>query len=261
MIVDSHAHISTPRFDQDRAQVLARARDAGLAAIVDVGCDLASSEAAAALAATEPMVWATAGVHPHEARHWDEGTAEALRALTARPRVVAVGETGLDFYYDHSPRETQRRVFRAQLALAREVDLPVVLHVRDAYDEALETLDEAARGPGAPLRGVAHCFTGDARQAEGFVARGFCVSFTGVVTFKNARGVREAAAAVPLGRLLVETDCPYMAPVPLRGKRCEPAHVVHTARALADVHGQSPDDLGRTTARNAARLFGLDLPR
>ncbi len=259
MLIDAHAHVSTPRFDADRAEVLARAAAAGLVAIVDVGCDLASSEASAALAAREPLVWATAGVHPHEARHWDEGTADALRALAARPRVVGLGEMGLDFHYDHSPRDVQRRVFRAQLALARELDLPAVLHVREAYDEALETLDEAAQGPGAPLRGVAHCFTGDARQALGFVQRGFCVSFTGVVTFKNAATIQEAARAVPRERLMVETDCPYMAPVPLRGQRCEPAFVAHTARALAALRGEDEAALAAATARNAAALFGLDL--
>ncbi|MGE0710163.1 MAG: TatD family hydrolase [Planctomycetota bacterium] len=259
MLVDSHCHVSTPRYDADRAEVLARARAAGVQAMVDVGCDLASSEASAALAAREPDVWAVVGLHPHEARHWDEATPDRLRALAALPRVLAVGEMGLDFYYDHSPRDVQRQVFRAQLALARELDLPAVLHVRDAYDEALDILDEAAAGPGAPLRGVAHCFTGEARQALGFVERGFGVSFTGVVTFKSADPIREAASAVPLDRLLVETDCPYMAPVPLRGKRCEPAHVEHTARAIAVLRGLPEEELFAATARNAARIFGFPL--
>lgn len=265
MFVDSHAHVSTERFAEDRAAVLARAREAGLVGIVDVGCDLASSEAAAALAAVEPLVWAAVGIHPHDAKDWDEHTADALRALAARPRVVAIGETGLDFHYDRSPRDVQRRVFREQLRLARELDLPAVLHVREAYDEALGILDEeAARdtpqaaGTGA-LRGVAHCFTGNAEQALGFVRRGFAVSFTGVVTFKSARDVQEAARVVPRELLMVETDCPYMAPVPLRGKRCEPAFVVHTARAIAALRGEPERDLARATAENAARLFGLTL--
>ncbi len=261
MVVDSHAHVSTPKFDADRDDVLARARAAGLTAIVDVGCDLASSEAAADLAEREPLVWATAGVHPHEAKHWDEGTADALRALAARPRVVGLGEMGLDFHYDHSPRDVQRQVFREQLALARALDLPAVLHVREAYDEALAILDEVAAGPGPTLRGVAHCFTGDAAQAQGFVARGFAVSFTGVVTFKNAAQVQEAARVVPLALLLVETDCPYMAPVPLRGKRCEPAFVVHTARALAALRGEDEAEVLAATGRNARRLFGLPAVR
>lgn len=256
MLVDSHAHVSGDRFAADRAEVLARARAAGLVGIVDVGCDVPSSEAAAALAEADDLVWAAVGLHPHEARRWTPETGERLAELTRRPRVVAVGECGLDFYYDHSPREVQREVFAAQLRLGIELDMPVVLHIRDAYEEAFGILD-AHRDP--RLRGVAHCFTGDAHAAEGFVRRGFCVSFTGVVTFKNAAQVREAARAVPRELLLCETDCPYMAPVPLRGKRCEPAYVVHTARALAEARGEDPAALGAQMARNAAQVFGLDL--
>lgn len=253
-IVDSHAHVSTPRFAEDRAEVLARAREAGLAAIVDVGCDLASSEAAVALAEREPDVWAAVGVHPHEARRWDDASRPALARLAAHPRVVALGEFGLDFHYDHSPRDAQRAAFRAQLELAGDLDMPVVFHIREAYDEALELL---AGYPG--LRGVAHCFTGTAAQAEGFCALGYAVSFSGVVTFKNAAGVRAAAEAVPADQLLVETDCPYMAPVPVRGKRCEPAFVVHTARFLAELRGEDPEAFAATTRANTARLFGLPL--
>jgi TatD DNase family protein len=261
VIVDSHSHVSTKRFDAERGEVLERARQAGLVAIVDVGCDLASSEAALALAeATPDLVWATVGIHPHEARFYDEATPQRLRELAAHPRVLAIGECGLDFFYDHSPRDVQRSVFRAQLALSRELDLPVVLHIRDAYDEALDILSAAAEGPGGTLRGVAHCFTGNARQALGFVERGFCVSFTGVVTFKKALDVQEAAVAVPLDRVMVETDCPYMSPVPKRGKRCEPAFVVHTARKIAELRGAPEREVFEATARNAARVFGFPLP-
>lgn len=260
MIVDSHCHVSTPRYDEDRAEVLERARAAGLVALIDVGCDLASSEASLALAEAEPeLVYATAGLHPHEAKHWDEQTAERLRALAAHPRVLAIGECGLDYFYDHSPRDVQREVFRRQLDLARELDLPVVLHIRDAYEEAFQIMDHAGAGEGATLRGVAHCFTGNARQALGFVERGFGVSFTGVVTFKKAQDVQEAAQAIPLDQLLVETDCPYMSPVPLRGKRCEPSFVVHTARKIAELRGVAEDELFAATARNAARVFGFSL--
>lgn len=260
MILDSHAHISTPKYDADRDEVLTRAREAGLVGVIDVGCDLASSEASVALAAAQPdFVWAAVGLHPHEAKFWDAETADALRALSRRPRVVAIGECGLDYHYDYSPRDVQRDVFRQQLRLARELDLPVVLHVREAYGEALAILDEEGAGDGPPLRGVSHCFTGEAHEAQGFVDRGFGVSFTGVVTFKSAAAVREAATIVPPELLLVETDCPYMSPVPLRGKRCEPAFVVHTARALATLRGEDPDELFTRTAQNAARIFGLEL--
>ncbi|MCA8923720.1 MAG: TatD family hydrolase [Planctomycetes bacterium] len=255
MLVDSHGHVSTKRFDGDRDEVLARARAAGLVAMLDVGCDLPSSRASLALAERDPLVWATVGVHPHEAKEVPADFLEQLRALAAHPRVVAIGEMGLDFYYDHSPRDEQRRVFRAQLELARELDLPAVLHVRDAYGEAAEIVDEV---PG--VRGVSHCFTGTAAEAELYWRRGFGVSFTGVVTFKSAEQVREAAKGVPPELLLVETDCPFMAPVPLRGKRCEPAHVVHTARMLAEVRGEDPDVLMRRTAENALRIFGISLP-
>ena len=254
MLVDSHAHVSTKRFDADRDEVLQRARQAGLVALVDVGCDLPSSRASLDLAQRDPMVWATAGIHPHEAKHWDDQTADALRALAADPRVVAIGECGLDFHYDHSPREVQRQVFRAQLELAQELNLPVVLHLREGYDEALETLSEFPE-----LRGVAHCFTGNAEQARAFAARGFYVSFTGVVTFKNAKDVQEAATVVPLELLCVETDCPYMAPVPVRGKRCEPAFVAHTADAIAALRGVEAEEVRAATARNAIALFGLEV--
>ncbi len=252
-MIDSHAHVSTPRFAEDRADVLARAWAAGLEAIVDVGCDLASSEVAAAFAATDPRLFAAVGVHPHEARTWSPEVRAGLVALAARPRVVAIGEVGLDFHYDHSPRDDQRRAFREQLALADELGLPVVLHVREAYDEALDLL--AARAPAR--RGVAHCFTGTRAQALGFVALGFCVSFSGVVTFKNAAEIQEAARAVPEDHLLVETDCPYMAPMPHRGKRCEPAFVADTLRGLAALRGTPLPDLARATAANARRALGF----
>ena len=255
-LIDSHAHVSSAKFEEDRGEVLARARAEGLVAIVDVGCDLESSRASLALAEREPDVWAAAGVHPHEARHWDAGSAGALRELLAHPRCVALGEIGLDFHYDFSPRESQRQAFRAQLRLALELDLPVVLHVREAYDEALATLDEH-RDP--RLRGVAHCFTGTAAEAEGFVRRGFAVSFSGAVTFKSATAIQEAARIVPPELLLVETDCPYMAPVPLRGRRCEPGFVAHTARFLAALRGEPEEELRRRTAANAARVLELPL--
>jgi len=258
MLIDSHCHVSTARFDSDRDEVLERAREQGLIAMIDVGCDVASSEASLALARSSPLVWAAVGVHPHEAKHYDEATTpDALRAMAADERVVAIGEMGLDFHYDHSPRDVQRRVFRHQLEFARELDMPVVLHIRDAYDEGLALIDELNALPGPQLRGVSHCFTGNAKQAQGFSERGFGVSFTGVVTFKKAQEVQEAAQAIPLSSVLVETDCPYMAPVPKRGKRCEPALVVHTARKIAELRGIPQKELMAATVSNTIRVFGL----
>lgn len=258
VIIDAHAHVSSEKFAQDRDEVLARARAAGVEAIVDVGCSVESSRASLAFAEAHPDVWAAVGVHPHDAKDWDEATRPALEAMAASPRVVAIGETGLDFHYDLSPRDVQRRVFREHLRLATDLARPLVLHVREAYDEALTTLDEVL-GPwaGDAPRGISHCFTGTAEQALGFVRRGFHVSFTGVVTFKNAASVQAAAQAVPLDALMVETDCPYMAPVPHRGRRCEPAFVVDTARAIARLRGVDDEQVFRATVENTRRVFRL----
>lgn len=265
VIIDSHAHVSSERFARDRDEVLARARAAGVQAFVDVGCSLESSRAALALAEAhaegQPQVWAAVGVHPHDAKDWGDATRPALEAMSHSPRVVAIGETGLDFHYDLSPRDVQRRVFQEQLRLAQDLDKPLVLHVREAYDEALGTLDEVlGPWPGDAPRGVSHCFTGTADQALGFVRRGFYVSFTGVVTFKSAAQVQAAAQAVPLDALMVETDCPYMAPAPHRGRRCEPAFVVETARAVARLRGVDDEQVFSATLGNTRRVFRLPSP-
>jgi TatD DNase family protein len=261
LLFDSHAHVTSRKFDQDRAHVLERARGAGVVALVEVGCDLEDSHRAADFAAEHasgsPLVWASVGVHPHEASTWNEASLGTLRALAARPRVVAIGETGLDHYYDHSPRDVQRRVFEAQLELAKEIDRPVVLHIRDAHEEALGVLRDHA---GPKLRGVAHCFSADAKTALRYNELDFAIAVGGLATFKTAPEVLGAAASVPLERLLLETDCPYMAPVPHRGKRCEPAFVGATCEAVARARGMKADELARATAENAARIFGVSLP-
>jgi TatD DNase family protein len=261
ILVDSHAHVTSKKFDADRDLVLERARAAGVVALVEVGCDLAESERAARFARDHAsgglLVWASVGVHPHEAKLWDEKTADALRALSREPRVVAIGETGLDYFYDHSPRDVQRTVFEAQLALADELDRPAVLHVRDAHPEALEIL-RARRSP--RLRGVAHCFSGDAKTALAYVDAGFSIAVGGLATFKTAAEVLGAAVAVPIERLLLETDCPFMAPVPHRGKRCEPAFVSATCAAVAKARGIDAAELARVTTANTVKLFGLELP-
>ena len=255
-LVDSHAHLNFDAFDEDREDVLRRAREAGLAALVNVGIDVPTSEASVELAEKYPDVWATVGVHPHDARSLDDAGRDRLRELVRHPKVVAVGEVGLDFYYDYSPRELQESVFREMIALAREADKPLVIHTREAWERVLAVLEEELRG--GPLRGVFHCFSGDVTQAGRVLAWGFHVSFCGNLTFKNSR-LPEVLKAVPLDRLLLETDSPFLAPVPHRGKRNEPAYVRLTARKIAEVKGVPLDEVLRRTTENAVRLFGLEL--
>jgi TatD DNase family protein len=257
--VDSHAHLDSSEFDADRAEVLARARAAGVDTIVLVAAPRELAEAARplALAETDPALHATVGVHPHDAARIEESWWPELERLARRDKVVAVGETGLDYYYDHSPRDAQRAAFARQIELARAVDKPVVCHVRDAHEDAHRMLDAAGVGRAGAPGGVIHCFTGDARQAAGYAALGLYVSFSGITTFKTAAPIREAVRAVPRDRLLIETDCPFLAPVPMRGKRNEPAFLVHTAGAVAAEIGISIDDLAELTAANARTLFSL----
>ncbi len=252
-LFDSHAHVDGPQFDGDRAEVLARARAAGVTRMITVGTGRTLEEIgrAAAMAEREPDVWATAGVHPHDAALVTESWWPVLEELCRRPRVVAVGETGLDYHYDHSPRERQLEIFRAQVELARAVDKPVVCHVRDAHEDTLAVLSAG----GVP--GVIHCFTGGPADARAYAALGLCVSFSGIVTFKTAEAIREAVKEVPLGQILIETDCPYLAPVPLRGKRNEPSFLVHTAEVVARAAGVPVEELAAASSANASRLFRL----
>ncbi len=252
--VDSHAHLADPAFDDDRDAVVERAREAGALAVVCIGESLAAAERARAVAARHPGVVAwTAGVHPHDAAALDaERDVPAIRAhLDAG--AVAVGECGLDYHYDHSPREHQRQAFGAQLALAAAARRPVVVHTREAEADTRAMVAEAG---GAGVVGVLHCYTGSAELAEAALAVGWYVSFSGIVTFR--KWTDEALLRlVPDDRLLVESDSPYLAPVPRRGRRNEPAWVAHTVARLALARGTTPAELGRTTAANAARLFGL----
>lgn len=253
-MIDSHAHIHDKQFDEDRDAVVARAREAGVATIVTVGCDLADS--ARALAAARAYdVYSSVGVHPHEAIGAPEDLAAAFAPLLADARVVAIGETGLDYFYDHSPRDVQQTVLRKQLRIARERDLPVIFHHRDAYDDFLAILREEFV-PG--MRGVIHCFTGDADQARTYVEEfGLSLGIGGVVTFKTAQALRDAVRAVGMEPLIFETDCPYLAPVPLRGKRNEPAFVARTVAFVAELLALRPDEvIARSDARTRS-LFGL----
>jgi TatD DNase family protein len=252
-LVDSHAHLDDERFAPDLEAVLDRARDAGVQRIVTVGTGLASCEAAIALATRYPgFVWASVGIHPHDAAGADETALARLGELARSPGVAAIGETGLDYHYDRSPREVQRAVFESQIRLARLMDLPVVVHCREADEDCLAILSEWA---GSGLRGVMHCFSGDQPTAEALVGMGFFISFAGPLTFPNAGKLRETARLAPMDRLLIETDCPWLAPQPVRGRRNEPAFVRHVAEALAAVRGMTADEVAAGTAANAVRLF------
>jgi TatD DNase family protein len=261
MFIDSHAHIDGEDFDADRDEVVARAREAGVRAILNVGTGDPHGdnfERALKVAQTYEDVYFAAGVHPHDARLYDDAAedyvADLLRGST---RAVALGEIGLDYHYDNSPREVQREVFARQLRLAKSLSLPVIIHSREADEETLEILRneyaETVRG------GVMHCFGGGPALAEGALGLGFYISFAGNVTFKKAEALREVARTVPLDRLLVETDCPYLAPVPHRGRRNEPAYVAATARFLAELRGVTHEELGCVTSENFSNLFRVGL--
>jgi TatD DNase family protein len=255
-LVDSHCHLDPQYFPAGPDEVVARARAVGVVGlvVVGVGRDLTPARAAIDLARREPgRVVAVAGVHPHDASVLDDRMYEELAELARDPAVAAVGEIGLDFHYDHSPRDAQRAVFARLVGLARDVRKPIVVHTREAPAETLEILErEGAREVG----GVIHCFSEDVPFARRALDLGFDVSFSGIVTFKNARGVHEAAAWAPLDRILVETDSPYLAPVPMRGKRCEPAYLVHTAKRVAELRGIPVEELSAATRANTARRFG-----
>jgi TatD DNase family protein len=252
VLVDAHCHLGDAAFDPDRDAVLARAREAGVGHVVVIGATLAESEQAVALARARPGLSATAGIHPHEARQWSDTTAAHLRDLLTLPEVVALGETGLDYHYEHSPRDAQRRAFEAQLALASELRKPVVVHARDA------DADMAAMLRGASTAVVLHSFSSGPAVFEAGMAIAAYFSFSGMITFKNWT-MTDPLTACPSNRLLVETDGPYLAPVPHRGKRNEPAFVLVVAEALARARGESLETIGQRTTDNAGRLFGARL--
>jgi TatD DNase family protein len=254
MFFDSHVHLNLAPLRDEVDAVIARAGASGVEGMVVVGIDLETSREAADLAARFPACHATAGIHPHEAGDVSDGDLEGLRELLDSGRFVAVGEAGLDYYRDRSPRDAQQRVFRAQIEMALERRLPLVLHVRDAHEDALAILGEHA---GPELRGVMHCFGGGPEEAERSLELGLHVSFAGPITFPKADRTREAAAAVPLERTLIETDCPFLAPQPIRGRTNEPAAVRWVADAQARLRDRSLEDVARITRENAHRLFDL----
>ncbi len=253
-MIDTHAHVHDKRFDDDRTALVKRAREAGIAHIVTVGCDLTDSVRALDVA-REYRLYASVGIHPHEAKDAPSDIAAVFEPFLHDRRVVAIGETGLDYFYDHSPRDAQAHVMREQVRLAREAGFPVIFHQRDAYDDFVAILREEW-APG--MKGVIHCFTGDTAAARTYVDEfGLLLGIGGVVTFKTAQPLREAVAAVGLDALVLETDCPYLAPIPHRGGRNEPAYVTITASKVAEILGCNVDEVAAKTDANATSLFSL----
>lgn len=255
MLIDTHTHLDDARYHDDRETVIARAREAGVEAFVTIGCDLLSSQAAVALANQYDCIYAAIGVHPHEVRHITNGWYDELRWLAQQKKVVAYGEIGLDYHYNHSSPKEQRARFREQVQLARELKLPIIIHTREAQEDTITILREEKA---SEVGGVFHCFSGDAWLVKDALDLGFYLSFSGIVTFQNAAMLRDIAKTVPLDRLLIETDCPYLAPVPYRGKRNEPAYVVQVADKLAAIHETlSSQEIAAHTTANAKRLFKI----
>ncbi|HTU27340.1 MAG TPA: TatD family hydrolase [Pirellulales bacterium] len=255
MLVDTHAHLDQEEFDADRPEVVERAADAGVTQIVAVGTTARASQKCVELAQQFSIVWAAVGIQPNYTAQVEAGDWDRVAALAKGPKVVALGETGLDRYWDYAPLAVQQDYFDRHLRLSQASGLPFIVHTRESDADVLAMLREArARGP---LRGVMHSFTGTAETAAECVELGLYISFAGMVTFKKSDALRVVAATVPAERILIETDSPYLSPHPLRGKRNEPANLVHTAGVLADVRGVSPDEFARQTTENAHRLFGL----
>ncbi len=256
-LIDSHAHLEFSQFDADREEMLARARAAGVATLLAIGSGSgpARLDAAIPFAETHDWIYATIGVHPHEAKQATEEHFARLDELARHSRVIAWGEIGLDYFYDHSPREVQHAVFRRQLEQARAARLPIVIHCRDAWGDCLAILEEAWRSSG--LGGIMHCFTGNIEEARRSLAMGFVVSFAGNVTYPKAQDLRDVARELPLESLLIETDSPFLAPQGLRGKRNEPANVAEVARTLASVRNLSASEMASITAGNFRRFFKL----
>ncbi|MDH4136229.1 MAG: TatD family hydrolase [Anaerolineae bacterium] len=273
MLIDTHAHLDFPQFDADRQEVITRSQEAGVGIIVNAGAGLEASRAGVALAETYPQVYAAVGVHPHEAKTLNEDVLKELRALAQHPRVVAIGEIGLDYYRDLSPRPVQRQAFQQQLALARELGKPIIVHDREAHQDVMSALRRWVRDGYQPSAtshqlsaighqpvGVMHCFSGDLAMAREVIEMGFYISIPGPVTFANARRLPELVRTLPLERLLIETDCPYLTPHPHRGKRNEPAYVRLVAEAIAQIKGIPLEQVARLTTANARALFGLESP-
>ncbi|MCW8858376.1 MAG: YchF/TatD family DNA exonuclease [Deltaproteobacteria bacterium] len=253
-LVDSHAHLDSSQYDGDRAETITRARDNGISHILTIGCDLESSAKNIAIAEEYEQIYAAVGVHPHDATEINAAALDKLRLMLSHPKVVALGEIGLDYFRDRSPRDIQRNAFREQIRLAKELKKPLIIHDRDAHDEVVQILEEE---DAAAVGGVLHCFSGDLAMAQKCLALGFYLSFPGPITYPKNALTRNIVKAIPLDRILVETDCPYLAPQKYRGKRNEPAYVRYTAEKLAEIKGLSLEDVARITSRNCFDLFTI----
>lgn len=254
LLVDSHAHLDSGQYNSDREAVITRAAANGISHILTIGCDLASSQTSCELAQQYENVYAAVGVHPHDAKEIDETALNQLELLLAQPKVVALGEIGLDYYRDHCPRDIQQSAFRQQIRLARKLKKPIIVHDRDAHDDLLQILAEEDAGE---VGGVVHCFSGDTAMARRCIELGFYISFTGNITYPKNEELREVIKAISIDKMLIETDCPYLSPQPFRGKRNEPGYVRHCAQKIAEIKGLTYADVARITSRNCYDLFGF----
>lgn len=254
MLFDTHAHLDDASFDADRAELIAGLPEKGLGLVMNPGCSLSSSHAAVALAEQHDFIYAAVGSHPDAADQVNEDVIQEYRKLCKlHPKVKAIGEIGLDYYYEDIPRDVQKNAFRMQMALARELDLPVIVHERDAHEDGLAIVEEFPE-----VRGVFHCYSGSAEMAKILIKKGWYIGFTGVLTFKNARKAVEVASSIPLDRIVIETDCPYMSPDPFRGKRNDPGKLYRMAEKLAELRGLSVEEIHRVTMENGKRLYRID---
>lgn len=257
LLIDSHAHLDSGQYDHDREEMIERARQNGVSHILTIGCDIASSQKSISIAEQYAQIFAAVGVHPHDATEISPATLATLEDMLQHPKVVALGEIGLDYYRDRSPRDVQHNAFRAQIRLAGKMNKPIIVHDRDAHDDVLRLLEEE---DAAAVGGVLHCFSGDLAMAEKCLELGFYLSFPGPITYPKNDRTREIVAALPLERILVETDCPYLSPQQFRGKRNEPAYVRYTAEKIAEIKNLSVEDVARITSRNCYALFGIGEP-
>jgi TatD DNase family protein len=253
MLFDTHAHLNDPAFDPDREELMAGLRDKGIDYVMNAGCSLSSSKDIIKMAEAYPWLYASVGSHPDSADEVNEEVIEEYRQLCGHDKVKAIGEIGLDYYYEDIPREIQKQAFRMQMALASEVDLPVIIHEREAHDDGMRIVKEFPK-----VKGVFHCYSGSAEMARQLVNMGWYIGFTGVLTFKNARKAVETAASIPLDRIVLETDCPFMAPEPFRGKRNDPGYLPKMAEKLAEIRGISVEEAITATTENAKRLYRIN---